>query len=346
MNKTRRDLLTASVGALSTVALAGCTGETDDSTADSPDDDSDDSAAAVSDEPDNSDPEDDQMETTPQDDEVPSPDDSGEHDSAESLELLAETSVGHIHACSHAKFDDRTALDASESVDDAPTVERTHVIWELERDGVRHIVFDASGYDPGTSLVFYVAHGTALPVEGAELERDEVEDDTCELLDEYVVVDPAEETVVLALGTADALEAEYPEASRDASDTEGDGYDTYYVNGEEVPFVPTPDVYEWYDSDEELLVVDSRSEAAYEKRRIDGAVSSPSADESDDLLEDVSPDTRIVTYCSCPGAGSAAHRGAELLGEGYTEVYVLEDGLDDWIERGYPLAGTEVGEAD
>lgn len=341
MKKTRRELLIASVGVLSTVALAGCTGKTDDPTAGGPEDGSDDSDSE--DDADDSDSEDDQTETTPQDDEESSSDDSGEHDSSESLELLAETSVGHIHACSHAKFDDRTALDASESVDDAPTVERTHVIWELERDGVRHVVFDASGYDPETSLVFYVAHGTALPVEGTELERDEVEDDTCELLDEYVVVDPTEARVVLALGTADALEAEYPEAARDASDAEDDGYDTYYVNGEEVPFVPTPEVYEWYGSDKELLLVDSRSKEAYEKRRIEGAVWSPSGE---DPLEGVSPDTRIVTYCSCPGAGSAAHRGAELIEEGYTEVYVLEDGLDDWVERGYPLAGTEIAETD
>lgn len=125
--------------------------------------------------------------------------------------------------------------------------------------------------------------------------------------------------------------------------TDETGYETYDVGGEEIPMAPTDDVYEWSVSDEDLLLVDARSEWGYERRHIQGAVWSPAPDgrETDDPLADVSRDTRIVTYCTCPRTLSG-HRAATLVKEGYTDVYLLKNGLQEWVEQGYPIAGTNV----
>lgn len=150
-----------------------------------------------------------------------------------------------------------------------------------------------------------------------------------------------------------------PEGDRDHSDdypddfdepdgtetgaTDENGYETYAVGGHEVPMAPTADVYDWYTGDRELVVADARSERAYERGHIEGAVSSPAPDglETDDPLEDVPTDTRLVTYCTCPRRLSG-HRAATLMDEGYTDAYLLKDGLQDWVEQGYPVAGTAV----
>ena len=120
--------------------------------------------------------------------------------------------------------------------------------------------------------------------------------------------------------------------------TDDNGYDTYRVDGQDVPLVPTDDAYDWYENDEEALFVDTRIEEQFEELRIAGAVFSPAADglDTDDPVEDVGKDTKIVTYCVCPHT-LAGSRGASLMANGYTNVYALDEGLQDWADRGYPL---------
>ena len=124
--------------------------------------------------------------------------------------------------------------------------------------------------------------------------------------------------------------------------TDEHGYETYATNGQEIPMAPTSDVYEWY-TDDELVIVDARSAEDYEEVHVRGAVSSPAYGEpaTDDPLAGVETDTRIVTYCTCPRTLSG-HRAAELRDEGYTDVYLLADGLQDWAEKGHPIDGTAV----
>lgn len=141
---------------------------------------------------------------------------------------------------------------------------------------------------------------------------------------------------------------DYPEGFDEPNGTETGtvdetGYETYAVGGEAVPMAPTADVYDWYASDEELVLVDARSTWAYERRHIEGAVSSPAPDglETDDPLADVPTDARIVAYCTCPRKASG-HRAATLIENGYTDVYLLKDGLYDWVDHGHPVVGTTV----
>lgn len=137
---------------------------------------------------------------------------------------------------------------------------------------------------------------------------------------------------------------EYPDGVEDGqhNGTNGDGYDLYATGGQEVPLAPTDDAYEWYRNDN-VVVADARSRAAYDRIHIEGAVWSPAPDgqSSGDPLADLAPDRRILTYCTCPHHLSGA-RAAALLADGYENVYALDRGLNDWIEQGYPIAGDRV----
>ncbi|MCU4925471.1 rhodanese-like domain-containing protein [Halobacteria archaeon AArc-dxtr1] len=278
---------------------------------------------------------------------------SNEDSDALSVELLAESSVGHIHACSHATFDDRTPLAAAGAAADAPTVADTHVIWDVtHEDDYGYVTFDAEAHAHNGAFVFYVAEGVVHTVVGTELERDVVDDDTCEVLDTYVVVAPDEGQIVLGVGDNPDIEIEHPDEypegidesdGDETGDTDENGYETYSVWGTEVPLAPTEDVFQWYEDDEELVVVDTRSEDAYEELRIPGALLSPAPEgvDVDDPLEDVANDARIVTYCVCPHT-LAGNRAADLIEDGYTDVYALKEGLQEWVDRGYPVEGTDV----
>jgi rhodanese-related sulfurtransferase len=120
-------------------------------------------------------------------------------------------------------------------------------------------------------------------------------------------------------------------------------YETTTVEGEEVPLAPIGDTYEWYENDEGTFA-DARGEGQYERAHIEGAVWSPAEDgqETDDPLADLSTDERIVCYCGCPHHLSAL-RASSLVADGYENVYVIDEGFGEWMEREYPVAGSEGG---
>lgn len=116
-------------------------------------------------------------------------------------------------------------------------------------------------------------------------------------------------------------------------------YETESYEGTEVPLAPIDDVIEWYE-DDDVRVVDARGRDQYEEVRIAGAVFSPAPDGTDDdPTADWSTDTQIVTYCGCPHHLSVM-RGATLIHEGYENTYALDEGLQEWYEREYPIEGS------
>jgi rhodanese-related sulfurtransferase len=121
-----------------------------------------------------------------------------------------------------------------------------------------------------------------------------------------------------------------------------DEYETYSVEGTEVPLAPLDDVYEWFE-DGDAEFVDTRSETEYNDLHIAGAVYSPAEHglDADDPTEGWAMEARIVTYCVCPHT-LAGLRGASLMNAGYENVYALDEGLVEWVEREYPLEGSEV----
>lgn len=124
--------------------------------------------------------------------------------------------------------------------------------------------------------------------------------------------------------------------------TNDEGYETRVVNGISVPLAPIEDVKAWYDAGE-IVIADTMTEEQYTDLRIQDAVFSPAPDglESGDPLETLAADTHIVTYCVCPNT-MAANRAAVLMQDGYDNIYALREGLQDWVERGYPVAGSQA----
>lgn len=122
-------------------------------------------------------------------------------------------------------------------------------------------------------------------------------------------------------------------------DTDDNGYATYVVRDQPVPLAPTSEVAEWYESDPALVIADARSPEEYDQLHIEGAVLSPAPDglSSDDPLLELDQDTRIVTYCVCPHT-LAGSRAATLMEAGYTSVYALDEGLQEWVDRDLPIS--------
>lgn len=138
------------------------------------------------------------LEVTPEDQQIiielveePPEEDTGPGEE-QRLELLAESQINHEHACSHAKWDPRTPLEAGTNTEDAPSVDRTHVIWEVTHQGEQGVVtFDAESHHYDGPFVFYVAGGTVAVLVGDHLETASVADEVCDDLDRYVLIEPA-----------------------------------------------------------------------------------------------------------------------------------------------------------
>ena len=50
---------------------------------------------------------------------------------------------------------------------------------------------------------------------------------------------------------------------------------------------------------------------------------------------------KVVTYCHCPHHLSSL-RAASLLANGFDEVYAIDEGFQAWLDRNYPLAGSDT----
>lgn len=129
----------------------------------------------------------------------------------------------------------------------------------------------------------------------------------------------------------------------DSDEPNENGYETYAIEGEEVPLAPTDEAYEWYQNDD-VVVADARSKDAYDRVHVTGAAWSPAPEGQDgeDPVDSLPEDTRILTYCACPHHLSGL-RAADLIADEYTAVYALDEGIQDWVDKGYPVEGTEVG---
>lgn len=135
-----------------------------------------------------------------------------------------------------------------------------------------------------------------------------------------------------------------PETMPEERSIDTSTYETQTFDGTDVPLAPIEDVYYWYQR-QGARIADARASSQYEKAHIAGAVLStaPPQTPDDDPVDDWSKSTRIVTYCGCPHHLSGL-RAASLIDNGYEEVYALDEGFQAWIDRGYPLAGSEVSQ--
>lgn len=83
-----------------------------------------------------------------------------------------------------------------------------------------------------------------------------------------------------------------------------------------------------------MALLDARVPTDFAEMHIAGAVSVPFYD-PEPYLRQLPRDAWLVTYCACPHAESGA-LAQRLTDAGFNKVSVLDEGLNVWIERGYP----------
>jgi len=122
-------------------------------------------------------------------------------------------------------------------------------------------------------------------------------------------------------------------------DFDPESFDTTTVDGETVRLAPIDLVQNWYHRGEARFV-DARGTPQYEEAHVYGAVLSPAQQGAEGGgIEGWPYADRVVTYCGCPHHLSSI-RAAGLQKAGFEEVYALDEGFFEWLNRDLPMAGT------
>jgi rhodanese-related sulfurtransferase len=97
-----------------------------------------------------------------------------------------------------------------------------------------------------------------------------------------------------------------------------------------------------------LILIDSRSAAAWEQAHIPGALHLPTADIPTRAAVVLDRDVPVVAYCWGPGCNGAT-RAALALSEAGFDAREMLGGIEYWIREGFPVRtgdGLETAEPD
>ena len=101
------------------------------------------------------------------------------------------------------------------------------------------------------------------------------------------------------------------------------------------------DLYEALQKGEPIVVIDGRSNDAYAREHIPGAVSLPHRGISFDTTEALDRSKLYVCYCDGIGCNASTKTALKLLTLGF-QVRELIGGLDWWKRDGYAPHGSEA----
>ena len=98
------------------------------------------------------------------------------------------------------------------------------------------------------------------------------------------------------------------------------------------------ELYRLMDAGQAPVIVDVRSATAraIDPRQIPGALHVP-LHAVDQHAKELSRDSEIILYCTCPNEVSAAEAAKLLMRSGFTRVRPLHGGLDAWTAAGYAV---------
>ena len=89
----------------------------------------------------------------------------------------------------------------------------------------------------------------------------------------------------------------------------------------------------------EYTILDVRSESHWNAsdNKIPGAIRLE-GDKIDIWAENFHKNTPLVLYCACEGLGSSGKLARQLMEKGFTHVYALSGGWNEWLTNSYPVA--------
>jgi rhodanese-related sulfurtransferase len=96
------------------------------------------------------------------------------------------------------------------------------------------------------------------------------------------------------------------------------------------------DLYAAQKAEEDIVVIDVRSDEAWAQGRISGAVHMHYSEIATRAPQEISPGTPVVVYCWSPGCNAGAKGALEFAKLGY-EVRELIGGFEYWAREGYPI---------
>ncbi len=101
------------------------------------------------------------------------------------------------------------------------------------------------------------------------------------------------------------------------------------------------DLYIALQSNEPVVVIDTRSEAAYRQEHIPGAIHLPHSQMNRETTARLDPERTYVTYCDGIGCNASTKGAMNLALLGFT-VKELLGGLDWWKRDGYATEGEQA----
>ena len=98
--------------------------------------------------------------------------------------------------------------------------------------------------------------------------------------------------------------------------------------------LPADRVKQLMDAGEKLVLIDMRPAKEYQQSRLPGARSLPLAELANRFGE-VPKSGRVVLYCDCKPY-DVADRAVFLEYRGYRNIFIMPEGYQGWVKRGYP----------
>ena len=103
-------------------------------------------------------------------------------------------------------------------------------------------------------------------------------------------------------------------------------------------FVPVDVVKQALAEGRKMIIIDARPPSEWMRAHVKGAVSIPYHDMA--RLAEVPDDTWVIAYCACPH-----HLSGEVVDElrkrGHVRSAILDEGINDWHRKGYPMTTAE-----
>jgi rhodanese-related sulfurtransferase len=113
----------------------------------------------------------------------------------------------------------------------------------------------------------------------------------------------------------------------------------YAASSDEVVRVTAQELKTMMNSGTEVVIVDNRPRADFDRFHIKGAIALPwDMDVGPEAKKILSSGKLIVTYCACgPDESDSADVAAQLLDAGFKNVKTLKNGWEAWEAAGYPV---------